>query len=153
MGTFWFNMNPPFGDASAETFTQGKGFWVYNNTKQRVCFRCSGQVSESDANYPMNTTGATAIGNCFPVTRKLGEIVPIAPAGVNLASMIQIQGLNHDGTTDTAFNYMWMGTFWFNMNPPFGDANDVEVPVGKGLWVYNNTKSDKVSLQIAAPEL
>ena len=141
-------------DASNVEITQGRGLWIYNNTGAEVVFQGAGQVSEIDAEYPMNEMGATAIGNCYPVETTWGQVAPIRDDGEPIEDYaIEVQGLNYDGTTDWDYNFTIEGGKWIDYNAfEDPDATNVKIPVGKGLWVYNNTGS-KVTIHIAAPEL
>ena len=142
-------------DASDVEITQGRGLWIYNTTEAEVYFQGAGQVSEFDAEYPMNDVGATAIGNCYPVETTWGQVVPIRDDGKPIEDYkIEVQGLNYDGTTDWDYNYTWENGRWIDYNDfsEDPDATNVKIPVGKGLWVYNTTEA-KVTIHIAAPEL
>ena len=139
-------------DATNVELTRGRGLWTYNNTGAAVTFQCSGQVNVYDVSYPLNASGATAVGNCFPCECTWGDVLLSADEGNSISPYsIEVQGLNSDGTTNWDYNYAWDGTKWIDYGT-MEDATNVKIPVGKGLWMYNNTGAG-VTVRFAAPEL
>ena len=138
-------------DASDVTIPAGQGLWVANFVGESVGFQSSGRVPTSDLNAALDTDfGAVAIGNPFPVSVTLGDIVPLAAEGVETAYSVEIQILDNAGYTTEA-DYMWNGSSWENVLTS-EDASQVTFPAGQGLWVANFT-GEAVSLYIPAPEL
>ena len=150
-GQKWIDYNS-MEDASSVEIAQGKGLWTYNNTGAKVTFQCSGQVGVADVALTLNDSGATAIGNCFPVNTAWGDVSLVAAEGNTITPYsIEVQGLNNDGTTNWDYNYAWDGEKWIDYGT-MADATNCTIPAGMGLWIYNNTGAG-VTIQIAAPDI
>jgi len=149
-GSAWEDANTgaSVGDV---TIAAGQGLWVASYVGEPVGLQTSGKVSISDLNVALDTDfGAVAVGNSFPTSVPLNEILPVAAVGVDTAYSVEIQILDNAGLTTDA-DYMWNGSAWEDANTGAA-VGEVTILAGQGLWVANYT-GEAVSLYIPAPEL
>jgi len=71
-------------------------------------------------------------------TIRLGDIKPVSSSAVTM-NQVMIYTLKKNGTTDKTYRWTGATTGWKENNT---DANDVEIPAGKGLWVSCSRTTD-----------
>lgn len=149
-GSSWENTNT--GAATDDvTFSAGQGLWVMSFVGEPVGFQSAGRVQTSDLNVALDTEyGGIIVGNAFPTSVSLSDILPVADKSVDTAYSVNIQILDNGGYTTDA-DYMWNGTSWEDTNTGAA-VTDVTFAPGQGLWVMNFS-GEAVSLYIPAPEL
>lgn len=73
----------------------------------------------------------------------LGALKPVASVGTVGNRKVTIQTLTAGGTMDQY--YRWNGSKWIYSSDG-ADANDVELPAGKGLWVSCSISGDEATV-------
>ena len=154
----WIDNNAELGDyyelVTDVTFPAGAGLWVFG--ADGLSIQSTGQVNTSDVAVELRS-GATAIGNPYPMAVSLADILPV---GDGAADTVEIQTLDAYGYT--AQSYMWIDyagedwdqAGWIDNNAELGDfyelVTDVTFPAGAGLWIFG---ADGLSIRFPAPEL
>ena len=140
-------------DMGEVVIPEGQGLWVLNTANCAVTFQTAGEVSKSDIIQPLNAEGgAVMVGNGFPVSVKLKDIVPSTETGTSLRRKIQIQLLNKGGEVATLYRWEGTGGKTWIAEKSTEDMGEVEIPAGQGMWVLN-TANCAATLRIPAPEL
>ncbi len=125
------------------TFKPGTSLWVSGANGLGLQF--SGIVNKADVTIALEQ-GSKAIGNPFPVSVKIGDILPSADAGIKATyNKISVQTLDSSGFT--VKSYTWSnsgGETWDQIGWVDNDTNEivnksVEFPAGQGLWVSGAT--------------
>ena len=154
----WIDNNAELGDyyelVTDVIFPAGAGLWVFG--ADGLSIQSAGQVNTSDVAVELRS-GATAIGNPYPMAVSLADILPV---GDGAADTVEIQTLDAYGYT--AQSYMWIDyagedwdqAGWIDNNAELGDfyelVTDVTFPAGAGLWIFG---ADGLSIRFPAPEL
>ena len=154
----WIDYNAEVGDyyelVTDVTFPAGTGLWIFG--ADGLSIQSAGQVNTSDVAVELRS-GATAIGNPYPMAVSLADILPV---GDGASDTVEIQTLDAYGYT--AKSYMWIDyagegwdqAGWIDYNAEVGDyyelVTDVTFPAGAGLWVFG---SEGLSIRFPAPEL
>ena len=128
-------------------FSPGQGLCIYGSMDNGQALQSAGKVGTSDVVVALRD-GGIAIGNPFPTSVKLSDILP---AGDDIDWTVEIQVLDNGGSTIDDQDYMWVdGDGWCT---PDGDpiVEDVTFEPGQGFWVYGSSTSQ--SLRFPAPEL
>lgn len=137
-------------DVSTITFAPGQGLWVMSSIGEAAGLQSSGKVGAIDVDFALDEDyGAAAIGNPFPTSIALNDIVPIVGEGIDAAYLIEIQILDNAGYT-TENSYLWNGTVWEAASG--ADVSTITFAPGQGLWVMSSIGAP-ASLRFPAPEL
>lgn len=140
-------MNADMEEATGVTFSPGQGLWVFGkNADQSI--QTAGQVELKDVVVPLRA-GASGIGNPFPITIDLQDIIA---EGDDVLDNVEIQTLDSAGRT--VDSYVWVDWVAENecwMNADMEEATGVTIAPGQGLWIFG--KSSTQSIRFPAPEL
>jgi hypothetical protein len=133
------------------SFAPGAGLWVTgSSTDQSI--QTAGAVGKSDVVVQLRF-GNTAVGNPFPVSVDLQDIIP---EGDDTSDNVALQTLDAYGYT--VANYLWVNwagdsgdqEAWVD-DEEFQIVEGVSFAPGAGLWVTGS--SDQQSIRFPAPEL
>ena len=154
----WIDNNAELGDyyelVTDVTFPAGAGLWVFG--ADGLAIQSAGQVNTDDVVVNLRA-GATALGNPYPITVALTDILPV---GDGASDTVEIQTLDAYGYT--AQSYMWIDyagedwdqAGWIDNNAELGDfyelVTGVEFAPGAGLCVFS---ADGLAIRFPAPEL
>ena len=140
-------------DVGETEISAGQGLWVVNSANVATTFQSVGEVGKRDIIQPLDdASGAVMIGNSFPVAVKLKDIVPSTETGTSLRRKIQIQILNSDGLTATAYRWEGTGGKTWIAGSSTADVGETEIPAGQAMWVVSSANC-AANLRIPAPEL
>ena len=92
------------------------------------------------------------VGNSFPVSVKLKDIVPSTESSTSLRRKVQIQILTPAGLTATTYRWEGTGGKTWIAEKTTDDVGETEIPAGLAMWVFN-TANCAATLRIPAPEL
>ena len=140
--------NDSFAEAEGVSLAPGQGLWIFgSSTNQGV--QTAGKVGLEDVSVSL-ISGASAVGNPFPVAVDLQDVVAL---GDDIVDNVEIQTLNAFG--QTVGSYMWVDYLgetpcWMD-NDSFEAADGVTVAPGQALWVFGTSTSQ--SICFPAPEL
>ena len=147
-------------DGSTVDIMAGKGVWCQANGLKLVA---AGAVNVADVSFASAATGATAMGNPFPVNLTLDDLTvtgysaPVYDEGRDRWSggtkgQFNLQFLTNQGKTEVTYRWYDDGTKlgWYDSKGTTKiDGSKVDIPAGKGLWCQGNG----LTLNIPAPEL
>ena len=140
-----------FAIVEGVTFAPGQGLWVTGSSSAQG-FQTAGSVGKSDVSVQL-TSGATGLGNPFPVAIDLQDIIP---QGDDTSDNVNIQLLDTYGRTLVTYLWVnWAGDegdqeAWVD-DDEFAIVEGVTFAPGQGLWVTGS--SDSQYLRFPAPEL
>ena len=137
-----------FEAAENVSFAFGQGLWTVGSSSDQGV-QSAGRVCKDDAVMQLQS-GATGIGNPFPVPVALTDIIP---EGDDLSDNVNIQTLNNAGYTVKSYtwnDWMYDDACWVD-DDTFEAAEDVTFIAGEGLWVVGSSNTQY--LRIPAPEL
>ena len=154
----WIDSNADLGDyyelVTDVTFPAGASLWVFG--ADALSIQSAGQVNTDDIEITLRS-GATAVGNPYPIEVALTDILPI---GDGASDTVVIQTLTSAGYTDKSYMWIdyagedWDQAGWIDSNAELGDyyelLTDVTFPAGAGLWVFG---AEGLSIRFPAPEL
>ena len=138
----------------------GKGLWCFGGGLKLVA---AGNVNINDISYESVATGATPMGNPFPVDITLNDLTVTGyPAPVydekrdrwsgGTKGVFNLQFLTSQGKTEATYLWYDDGTRlgWYDETGTTKvDGTKVDVPAGKGLWCFGGG----LTLVVPAPEL
>ena len=133
------------------SFAPGQGLWITGSTSQQGV-QTAGKVGRSDATVQLKS-GATAVGNPFPVSVDLQDILV---EGEDTSDNVNIQLLDNAGYTLTTYLWVnWAGDegdqeAWVD-DEEFAIVENVNIAPGQGLWVTGS--STEQAVRFPAPEL
>ena len=147
-------------DASSIVIEAGKAVWCQGTGLKLVT---SGAVNITDVAFKSATSGATAMGNPFPVDLTLADLTVTgydAPVydenrdrwSGGTAGKFYLQFLTSAGKMEIGYKWYDNGTKtgWYDSKGTAKvDASQVSIQAGKGLWCQGNG----LTLVIPAPEL
>ena len=132
-------------------FAPGQGLWITGSSSEQG-IQTAGAVGKSDVTVQLKS-GATAVGNPFPVSIPLQEILV---EGDDTSDNVNIQLLDNAGYTLTTYLWVnWAGDSgdqeaWVD-DEEFEIVENVSINPGQGLWVTGS--STEQSIRFPAPEL
>ena len=147
-----------FVPVTGVTFEKGQGLWIFGSvdkTDDNVgqAIQTAGQVCLDDIVVELRN-GGTGIGNPYPVSIALQDILP---EGENLDGNIEIQTLDSAGYTKDSYVWIDWGEDMRGWMVDFVPVDNVTIEPGQGLWVFGSV--DKIEenvgqyLRFPAPEL
>ena len=130
----------------------GQGLWVANTANCAANFQSAGEVGASDIIQPLNEEGGfVMVGNSFPVSVKLKDIVVSTETTTSLRRKVQIQLLSKTGKTITTYRWEGQSGKTWIAEKSTDDMGDIEIPAGQAMWVAN-TANCEATMRVAAPE-
>ena len=133
------------------TFEPGQGLWIYGSSSEQG-IQTAGKVGSSDITFILRN-GAVGVGNPFPVSVDLQDILP---GGSDTSDNVYIHILNAAGISVAGYAWIdWAGEesdqeAWVDEDT-FEIVEGVSFEPGQGLWVYGS--SSEQSITFPAPEL
>ena len=133
-----------------DSFPSAMGLWIQGATDQQSIMS-AGAVGIQDVCFSLCQGGSTALGNPFPVSINIQDILPEGP---DCSDNVTIQTLDKYGFTVSSYTWInWAGDnsdqeAWVDDGY---SIVDIDFAAGQGLWVQGS--SDEQLLRFPAPEL
>ena len=131
-------------------FSPGTALWISGNSSSQGV-QTAGKVGTSDVSIQLRN-GGTAIGNPFPVSVNLQDIIA---SGDEVSDNVSLQTLDAYGYTATSYQWInWAGENYDEeawVDDEYTIVTNVEFPAGQGLWVSGSSNAQY--LRFPAPEL